>query len=49
MIRTGRYPVFRQRPCVAVISGRVIKENSGDARAWAVGGINVIEENAYDR
>ncbi|WGM01004.1 hypothetical protein [Arsenophonus nasoniae] len=49
MIRTGGHLVFRQHPRVAVISGRVIKENSGDARAWAVSGINVIEENAYDR
>ncbi len=49
MIRTGRYPVFRQRPRVAVISGRVIKESRSDARPCAVSGINVIEENAYDR
>ncbi|WGM05968.1 hypothetical protein [Arsenophonus nasoniae] len=49
MIRRGGHPVLRQRHCVAVISGRLIKENSGDARAWAVSGINVIEENAYDR
>ncbi|MGG2140523.1 hypothetical protein [Symbiopectobacterium sp. RP] len=49
MIRRGGHPVLRQRYRVAVISGRAIKENSGDARTCAVSGINVIEENAYDR
>ncbi|MEN3257994.1 hypothetical protein AAH678_04060 [Sodalis endosymbiont of Spalangia cameroni] len=49
MIRRGGHPVLRQRHGVAVITGRLIKENSGDARACAVSGINVIEENAYDR
>ncbi len=49
MIRRGGHPVLSQRYRVAVISGRAIKESRSDARAWSVGGINVIEENAYDR